>query len=116
MKILERIWLNGCHGIRFSVAGADELMCCQVHLRLCSLSPIDALAMHSTVLAQLPQADVAVIHAAICHEAVQSGDVAGIMAMRAPLPAPEPAIPEVKSSPEGLRTISDMDHRLGAWK
>ena len=121
-KISERIWtpnpfpaLTGA-AEKLSLTGASEQLCAIIHRKLCALSPVNDLAQHNAVLSQLSPDDVVAISVAITHPAVQSADVRGIMAMRAPLPAPEPAIPAPKSSPEGLGTISAMDHRLGAWK
>lgn len=101
---------------KFSLTGADELKCGAIHRQLCVLAPIDDLCDYSAMLAQLSPADIDTLFPAVTHPAVQKGDVLAIMAMRAPLPAPEPAIPEAKPSPAGLGCIAGMDHRLGGWK
>lgn len=122
MKIVEMIWTRNPfppitgEAERLSLTGADEFLVGEIHRQLCRLSPINELATHSSTLAQLSPADVDEVVTAIIHPAVQSGDIRGIMAMRAPLPAPEPAISEVKTAPEGVRAMTSMDHRLGAWK
>lgn len=122
MKISDAIWtpnpfpaLTG-RSEKLSVTGANEAQCRLIHAKLCRLSPIADLAEHNAVLAQLLPDNVSLIFKAMSHPSVQSGDVRGIMAMRAHLPAPEAAIPEVKPSPVGLGCVPDMDHRLGAWK
>ena len=118
-KILSVLDWNGnltFHAEKLSLTGANEHLCAIIHRALCRLSPIDGLANHHAALAQLSPMDVVQIAEAITHPAVQSGDVAGIMAMRVPQPAPETAIPAVKASPQGLGAMTGMDHRLGSWK
>lgn len=108
-------WLDK-ESFKLSLTGADEDFCEFIHSELCRLSPIDDLAAHHATLATLSPGDVVEVVTAMMHKAVQSSDIRGIMAMRAPLSAPEPPQQAVKASPVGLGYVADMDHRLGAWK
>ena len=101
---------------KFSLTGADENLVASIHRTLCWMSPAKDLSAYSAVLASLSPADVALIEPVMSNIATQASDLPGIMAMRAPLPAPETPVPAVKPTPEGLSTITGMDHRLGAWK
>ena len=116
MKISDSNFANGCPQEKFSLTGANEAKVIAIHAVLCEKSPIWELAAYSSVCAQLSPADVDFLHPVIMHPGVQSSDIAAIMSMRAPAPAPQQPQEAPKSSPGGLGTITGMDHRLGAWK